>query len=41
MAQSENFDELILGGGVIGLSLAFHLAKTGRRVCVVDRQQLS
>ena len=40
MAKSENFDELILGGGVIGLSLAFHLANTGRRVCVVDRQQL-
>ncbi len=40
MAQTENFDELILGGGVIGLSLAFRLANMGRRVCVVDRQQL-
>jgi glycine oxidase len=40
MAETENFDELILGGGVIGLSLAFQLANVGRRVCVVDRQEL-
>jgi glycine oxidase len=40
MAHAENYDELILGGGVVGLSLAFQLASAGRRVCVVDRQEL-
>ncbi len=32
-------DCLILGGGVIGLSLAYELAGEGQRVRVVDRQQ--
>ena len=32
-------DCLIIGGGVIGLSLAYDLVKHGLRVCLVDRQQ--
>jgi glycine oxidase len=32
-------DTLILGGGVIGLSLAYELAGQGRRVHVIDRAQ--
>lgn len=31
------FDCVIVGGGVIGLSLAYELAGRGRRVCVLDR----
>ena len=33
-------DVLIVGGGVIGLSLAWELAQHGAKVCVVDRGQL-
>ncbi len=33
------YDCLILGGGVIGLSIAYELAQAGARVRVIDRQQ--
>ncbi len=33
-------DVLIVGGGVIGLSLAWELSQHGAKVCVVDRGQL-
>lgn len=33
------FDCLIVGGGVIGLSLAYELARCGRRIHVIDRAQ--
>jgi glycine oxidase len=36
---AQTCDTLILGGGVIGLSLAYELAGQGRRVQVVDRAQ--
>ena len=35
-----NYDVLIVGGGVIGLSLAWELSQHGAKVCVVDRGQL-
>ncbi|MCG8448461.1 MAG: glycine oxidase ThiO [Pirellulales bacterium] len=38
--QTKKFDSLIIGGGVIGLSLAWELAQHGEKVCVVDRGQL-
>jgi glycine oxidase len=33
-------DHLILGGGVVGLSLAYELACAGAKVCVIDRGPL-
>src|ERR1700754_1770204 len=38
MAQAEHFDTLILGSGQGGKLLAWHLAGSGRRVAVVERQ---
>ncbi len=35
-----NYDVLIVGGGVIGLSLAWELSQHGAKVCVVDHGQL-
>ena len=37
---AENFDVLIVGGGVIGLSIAWELAQHDAKVCVVDRGSL-
>ena len=34
------YDCLIIGGGAIGLSLAYELSGHGQAVCVVDRQQI-
>lgn len=38
MAQTEEFDTLILGSGQGGKLLAWHLASAGQRVAVVERQ---
>jgi glycine oxidase len=35
--MSTNADVLIIGGGVIGLTIAYHLARAGARVTVMDR----
>jgi D-amino-acid dehydrogenase len=39
-AQSplKNFDAVVLGAGVIGVTTAYWLAREGKSVCVVDRQ---
>ena len=37
MSTSNNFDVLIVGGGVMGLSLAWELAQHQAEVCLVDR----
>ncbi|MGI9428300.1 MAG: glycine oxidase ThiO [Bythopirellula sp.] len=39
-STSNNYDVLIVGGGVIGLSLAWELAQHQVKVCLVDRSQL-
>ena len=39
-SKNDNYDVLIVGGGVIGLSLAWELSQQGAKVCVVDRGQL-
>jgi glycine oxidase len=36
----ETFDCLLVGGGVMGLSLAWELAQQGNRVCVIDSGEL-
>ncbi len=38
MSQPEQFDVLILGSGQGGKSLAWHMARSGRRTAVVERQ---
>lgn len=38
--SSKNYDFLIVGGGVIGLSIAWELAQRQAKVCVVDRGPL-
>ncbi len=39
-ATNNNYDTLIVGAGVIGLSIAWELAQQGEKVCVVERGQL-
>jgi sarcosine oxidase subunit beta len=36
-----NIDVLIVGGGVIGSSIAYHLARQGRQVLVVERSEVA
>jgi len=38
MAQAERFDALVLGSGPGGILLAWHLARSGQRVAVVERR---
>ena len=35
-----NFDSIIVGGGIIGLFTAWELAKAGQSVCIVDRGEM-
>jgi glycine oxidase len=40
MARADSADIIIVGGGVIGLSVAWHLARRGESVVVLERGQL-
>ena len=35
-----NVDVLIIGGGITGMSIAYHLINSKRRVCVVERREV-
>ena len=39
--SAANIDILIIGGGVIGNSIAYHLSEQGRKVLVIDRSQIA
>ncbi|GGP11790.1 glycine oxidase ThiO [Oceanobacillus neutriphilus] len=38
--MKKQFDQIIVGGGVIGCSIAYQLAKRGYRVLIVERNQI-
>lgn len=38
--MSQNFDAIIIGAGVIGTSVAFHLAKRGMKPVILERKQM-
>ncbi|HEX9004980.1 MAG TPA: FAD-dependent oxidoreductase, partial [Blastocatellia bacterium] len=37
LKSAEQFDAAIIGGGVIGCSIAWRLAQAGMRVAVIER----
>jgi sarcosine oxidase subunit beta len=37
MAISSNYDAIVVGAGVVGCSIAFHLSRAGKRVALVDK----
>src|SRR5215469_2757526 len=39
--QQERYDVLVIGAGVIGCSIAYHLAKLGLRLAVVEREEIA
>ena len=38
--MSQNFDAIIIGAGVIGISTAFHLAERGLKPVILERKEI-
>jgi len=38
--MTQNFDAIIIGAGVIGTSIAFHLTERGLKPVILERRQL-
>src|SRR5689334_1233010 len=41
MARPTTFEILIIGGGIIGSSIAYYAARQGRKVLVIERQAIA
>lgn len=39
--MKRSYDQIIIGGGIIGCSIAYHLSKRGKRVLVLEADQLA
>src|SRR5258708_12094821 len=37
--QQSNFERIVIGGGVLGSPMAYHLARQGRQVLVIERSE--
>jgi pyruvate/2-oxoglutarate dehydrogenase complex dihydrolipoamide dehydrogenase (E3) component len=40
MSQTDSYQDLVLGSGAGGKLLSWHLARSGRRVAVVERRYI-
>ena len=36
--MTQNFDAIIVGAGVMGASIAFHLAERGLKIAIIERK---
>jgi len=39
--MAETFDAVVIGAGVVGVSIAFHLAERGLKIVILERRQLA
>ena len=39
--KNDNYDVVIIGGGIVGTSAAYYLAKSGIRVALVEKGRIA